>query len=146
MAEILLLNGPNLNLLGQREPEKYGYTSLKDLEEQLLEVANNNQVSLATFQSNSEAELIDRIHIAKSEGTQFILFNPAAYTHTSIALRDALLGVNLPFIEIHISNVHARESFRHFSYFSDIAYGIICGLGLTGYKLALNAAIEFIKT
>ncbi|TNF65271.1 MAG: type II 3-dehydroquinate dehydratase [Gammaproteobacteria bacterium] len=146
MAEILLLNGPNLNLLGQREPEKYGYTSLKDLEGQLLEVANDNQASLATFQSNSEAELIDRIHIAKSEGVQFILFNPAAYTHTSVALRDALLGVNLPFIEIHISNVHARESFRHSSYFSDIAYGIICGLGLTGYKLALNAAIEFIKT
>ncbi|MCF6765163.1 type II 3-dehydroquinate dehydratase [Thiotrichales bacterium 19S3-7] len=145
MTDILLLNGPNLNLLGQREPQKYGHTTLKDLESQLHEIANENNVSLATFQSNSEAALIDRIHQAKSEGIQFILINPAAFTHTSIALRDALLAIDLPFIEIHISNIHARESFRTFSYLSDIAYGIICGLGLNGYKLALNAAIEFIK-
>ena len=142
MAHVLLLNGPNLNLLGNREPGTYGTTSLAEVEERLGALASNSGQQLSTFQSNNEGELIDRIHQAGADGVDFILFNPAAFTHTSIALRDALLGVKIPFIEIHLSNVHARESFRHHSYFSDIAAGVIVGLGPLGYELALYAALQ----
>ncbi len=141
MAKILVLNGPNLNLLGTREPEKYGRATLPEIDAHLQKIAANAGHSLQTFQSNSEGELIDRVHRAHAEQVAFILINPAALTHTSVALRDALLGVALPFIEIHLSNVHARESFRHHSYFSDIASGVIVGLGALGYELALRAAI-----
>lgn len=141
MAKILVLNGPNLNLLGTREPEKYGRTTLPEIDAHLQQIAANAGHNLQTFQSNSEGELIDRVHRAHAEQVAFILINPAALTHTSVALRDALLGVALPFIEIHLSNVHARESFRHHSYFSDIASGVIVGLGALGYELALRAAI-----
>lgn len=141
MAKILVLNGPNLNLLGTREPEKYGRATLPEIDAHLQKIAANAGHSLQTFQSNSEGELIDRVHHAHAEQVAFILINPAALTHTSVALRDALLGVALPFIEIHLSNVHARESFRHHSYFSDIASGVIVGLGALGYELALRAAI-----
>ncbi len=142
MASILVLHGPNLNLLGTREPELYGTTTLADIDQKLQAIAGQQQQSLETFQSNSEAELIDRIHRAKVEGVSFIVINPAAFTHTSIALRDALSGVAIPFIELHLSNVHAREPFRQHSYLSDIAVGVICGLGAKGYELALNYAIE----
>jgi 3-dehydroquinate dehydratase-2 len=141
MAKILVLNGPNLNLLGTREPEKYGRATLPEIDAHLQKIAANAGHSLQTFQSNSEGELIDRVHRARTEQVAFILINPAALTHTSVALRDALLGVALPFIEVHLSNVHARESFRHHSYFSDIAAGVIVGLGSLGYELALQAAI-----
>lgn len=150
MATLLLLNGPNLNRLGTREPEKYGHTTLADIESILQRMAQPEH-ALDCFQSNSESELIDRIHQAADTppaqaATDFILFNPAAFTHTSIALRDALLAVAIPFIEIHLSNVHAREPFRHTSYFSDIATGVISGFGPTGYKLALQAAIKQLET
>ncbi|MDY7025055.1 MAG: type II 3-dehydroquinate dehydratase [Pseudomonadota bacterium] len=141
---VLLLNGPNLNLLGQREPEKYGAQTLTEVVESLQDQAQAAGASLAHFQSNSEAELINRIHQAASDKTQAIIFNPAAYTHTSVALRDALLGVDIPFFEIHISNVYQRESFRHTSYFSDIAQGCIIGMGTFGYQLALSAAINLL--
>jgi len=139
MANILLLNGPNLNLLGTREPDVYGSTTLTDVETTL--VANGKELghTVEAFQSNAEAELVDRIHAAAGK-TDFILINPGAFTHTSLALRDAILGINVPFIEIHISNIHAREEFRRQSYFSDVAIGIICGLGTQGYELALLAA------
>ncbi|MCF6807776.1 type II 3-dehydroquinate dehydratase [Thiotrichales bacterium 19S9-12] len=143
MTNILLLNGPNLDMLGQRETDTYGSTSLKSLEKELIDTASSNDINLISFQSNSEAELIEKIHHVKKDNITFILFNPAAFTHTSIALRDALLSVDTPFIEVHISNIYKRESFRHKSYFSDIAYGIISGLGLTSYRLALQAAIAF---
>ncbi|KZZ48624.1 MAG: type II 3-dehydroquinate dehydratase [Saccharospirillaceae bacterium] len=141
MSKILVLQGPNLNLLGTREPEIYGATTLADVEKQLQASAKQAGHQLEHLQSNAEHELIDRIHQARSDGTGFIIINPAAFTHTSVALRDALAGVAIPFIEIHISNVHARESFRHHSYLSDIAVGVICGLGVQGYDLALQSAI-----
>jgi len=140
MAKLLLLNGPNLNLLGTREPEIYGSDTLNDIAIRLSEQASAKQHSLDHFQSNAEAELVNRIHQAAQEKVEFILINPAAFTHTSIALRDALLGTNIPFIEIHLSNVHKREEFRQHSYFSDIAVGTIVGLGAQGYELALQAA------
>lgn len=142
MATILVLNGPNLNLLGLREPDKYGTDTLTTIEAGLQDLAKQQGHHLQFMQSNAEYELIDRIHDARSEGIDFIIFNPAAFTHTSIALRDALLGVQIPFIEVHLSNVHAREPFRQHSYFSDIARGVIVGLGAKGYRLALIAAME----
>jgi 3-dehydroquinate dehydratase II len=138
---LLLINGPNLNLLGSREPERYGATTLGALEQLLTEQAQAAGASLACFQSNSEAQLIERIHRAGGEGVEFILINPAAFTHSSIALRDAIAAVRIPFIEIHISNVYARERFRHRSYLSDIALGVITGLGVRGYELALAYAL-----
>lgn len=138
---ILLLNGPNLNMLGTREPEKYGDQTLAQIVNTLENEAKALNVSLSHLQSNAEYALIDRIHQAK-DTVDFILINPAAFTHTSIALRDALLAVNIPFIEIHISNVHARESFRHHSYLSDKAVGVICGLGADGYSYALQTAVK----
>lgn len=140
MARILLLNGPNLNLLGEREPDKYGRTTLPEIEAMLAAAATAAGHELLALQSNAEHGLIDRIHAARQEQVSFILINPGAFTHTSIALRDALLGVAIPFIEVHLSNVHAREPFRHHSYFSDIARGVIVGLGVQGYELALAAA------
>ncbi|QCR37386.1 type II 3-dehydroquinate dehydratase [Nissabacter sp. SGAir0207] len=136
---ILLLNGPNLNLLGSREPEKYGHTTLPEIVSRLESQADELGMTLSHLQSNAEHALIDRIHQARGN-TDFILINPAAFTHTSVALRDALLAVAIPFIEIHLSNVHAREPFRHHSYLSDIAVGVICGLGADGYTFALQAA------
>lgn len=141
MAQLLVLNGPNLNLLGTREPGLYGAQTLQQIVERLTQLALEAGHRLVAFQSNSEAELIARIHAAAGN-TAMILFNPAAFTHTSIALRDALLAVGVPFIEVHLSNVHAREAFRHHSYFSDIAAGTITGLGALGYELALHAALH----
>jgi 3-dehydroquinate dehydratase II len=141
MASILVLQGPNLNLLGTREPGIYGAKTLDDIHLELVAQAGAAGHQLQYLQSNAEHVLIDRIHAARGEGVQFILINPAAFTHTSVALRDALLAVSIPFIEVHLSNVHAREAFRHHSYFSDIAVGVICGLGAQGYQLALQAAI-----
>ena len=141
MANITIVNGPNLNLLGKREPGHYGSSTLKAIENKLEKSAQVAGYTLQSFQNNAEFELINQIHAAMDDNTQFILFNPAACTHTSIALRDALLGVKIPFIEIHLSNVYQRESFRHHSYFSDIAEGVIAGLGPPGYELALQAAI-----
>ncbi|WP_039056744.1 type II 3-dehydroquinate dehydratase [Enterobacter sp. Bisph1] len=138
---ILLLNGPNLNMLGTREPEKYGTLTLNEIVNGLSAEAAALHVELAHFQSNAEYALIDRIHQAK-DVTDFILINPAAFTHTSVAIRDALLAVDIPFIEIHLSNVHAREPFRHHSYLSDIAVGVICGLGAEGYSYALQTAVK----
>jgi 3-dehydroquinate dehydratase II len=140
MARILLLNGPNLNLLGTREPQTYGTTTLPEIAAHLTELARALGHEIVPFQSNAEHELIDRIHATKRDGTAFAIFNPGSFTHTSIALRDALLAVALPFIEIHLSNIFAREEFRHHSYFSDIAVGCIFGLGPKGYELALEAA------
>jgi 3-dehydroquinate dehydratase-2 len=145
MATILVLHGPNLNLLGTREPEVYGSTTLEEINLQLNEQARDQGHHLLSLQSNAEYELIDRIHDAKLEGVNFILFNPGAFTHTSIALRDALSAVEVPFIEVHLSNVHQREEFRKKSYFTDIAKGVICGFGPLSYSLALEAAIEHIK-
>ncbi len=142
MATILVLHGPNLNLLGSREPGIYGATSLEDINRQLTETARQAGHHLLSLQSNAEYELIDRIHDARKEGVDFIIINPAAFTHTSVALRDALLGVAIPFIEVHLSNLHKREDFRQHSYFSDIAQGVICGFGATSYQLALQAAIQ----
>jgi 3-dehydroquinate dehydratase-2 len=142
MARLLLLNGPNLGHLGRREPGIYGTTSLRDIESQLRARAVAAGHELDAFQSDAEAELIRRIHIARDEGVAVILFNPAAFTHTSIALRDALLTAQVPFIELHLSNVAARESFRHHSYFADIALGTIAGFGVTSYELALEAALR----
>lgn len=142
MATILVLHGPNLNLLGTREPEIYGATTLDDINQSLTTRCQANGHQLLTLQSNAEHVLIDRVHAAKAEGVDFILINPAAFTHTSIALRDALAGVEIPFIELHLSNVHSRESFRHHSYLSDIAQGVICGFGAQSYELALSAALE----
>jgi 3-dehydroquinate dehydratase II len=142
MSRILVLNGPNLNLLGQREPGIYGRQTLDDIQGELEQAAREAGVALDFFQSNAEHLLVDRIHQAPGQGVGFIIFNPAAFTHTSVALRDALLGVKIPFIELHLSNVHAREPFRHHSYFSDIANGIIMGLGGEGYRLAFAAALS----
>lgn len=138
---ILTLHGPNLNLLGRREPEIYGHTTLADIHAAMEAQARASGVQLESFQSNSEGELIDRVQAAATEGIEFIIINPGGYTHTSIALRDALAGVAIPFIEVHLSNIHAREAFRKHSYFSDIAVGVICGLGAQGYELALAAAL-----
>lgn len=138
---ILLLNGPNLNLLGTREPEKYGSTTLAEIINELENQASALNITLSHLQSSAESLLIDRVHQARGN-TDFILINPAAFTHTSVALRDALLAVQIPFIEIHLSNVHAREPFRHHSYFSDVAIGVICGLGANGYTFALQAAVS----
>lgn len=141
MASILVLHGPNLNLLGRREPEVYGHTTLADIDHQLAARAQAAGHRLESVQSNAEAELIDHIHAASDGGVDFILFNPAGFTHTSIALRDALLAVTIPFIEVHLSNVHRRETFRQLSYFSDIAVGVVLGFGPQSYVLALDAAI-----
>ena len=145
MATILVLHGPNLNLLGTREPGVYGATTLPQINQGLEQQARETGHHLLYLQSNAEYELIDRIHAARAEGVDFILINPAAFTHTSVALRDALLAVSISFIEIHLSNVHKRESFRHHSYFSDVAVGVICGLGASGYRLALQAALETLE-
>jgi len=142
MASILVLHGPNLNLLGTREPELYGAETLDDVNQQLTNKAHQAGHHVLCFQSNAEYELIERIHEARTEGIDFIIINPAAFTHTSVALRDAILGVSIPFIEVHISNVHAREEFRSHSFFSDVAVGVICGLGIQGYELALQAALR----
>jgi 3-dehydroquinate dehydratase-2 len=141
MANLLLINGPNLNLLGSREPEVYGGTSLSDIESTLQALATDAGHALDTYQSNAEHEIVDRVQQAAGN-TDFILLNPGAFTHTSISMRDALLAVQIPFIEIHLSNLFAREEFRQVSFFSDIAAGCIFGLGVTGYELALNAAIR----
>lgn len=146
MASILVLNGPNLNLLGTREPEIYGATTLDEVHQQLVEQAQAAGHHLQYLQSNAEYELIDRIHDAQKEGINFIIINPAAFTHTSVALRDALLGVAIPFIEVHISNVHAREEFRSHSYLSDVAQGVICGMGIQGYDFALQSAIRQLQS
>lgn len=145
MATILVLHGPNLNMLGSREPEIYGSETLNDINQRLQSTASESGHHLQTLQSNAEYELIDRIHDARLEEVDFIIINPAAFTHTSVALRDALLAVEIPFIEVHLSNVHAREKFRHHSYFSDVAVGVICGLGSQGYDLALQAALKLIN-
>jgi len=138
---VLLLNGPNLNLLGSREPEKNGHTTLADIGSDLTAQAGKLNVTLSHLQSNAEHALIDRIHEAKGN-VDYIVINPAAFTHTSVALRDALLAVSIPFIEVHLSNVHAREPFRHHSYLSDISAGVICGLGVDGYSWALQTAVK----
>lgn len=140
--QILVLHGPNLNLLGSREPQVYGTTTLEQINTSLTQHAAARGAVLSAFQSNHEGALIDRVHAARLDGTRFIVINPGAYTHTSVALRDALAGVGLPFIEVHLSNVHRREPFRHHSYFSDLAEGVIVGLGVLGYQLAVDAALE----
>lgn len=145
MARILLINGPNLNLLGEREPQTYGHTSLAEIENRLVAQAAAVGLTLATFQSNAEHELIDAIHAARTQDVGFVIINPGAFTHTSIALRDALLGVAIPFIEVHLSNVHAREKFRQHSYLSDVAAGVITGLGVQGYEFALQAAVTALQ-
>jgi 3-dehydroquinate dehydratase-2 len=144
-ASILVIQGPNLNLLGTREPDVYGKTTLEDIHQRLGELAKAQSIDLDTYQSNHEGELIDRIQKAKVDGVDFIIINPGAFTHTSVALRDVLAGVAIPFIEIHLSNIHQREEFRKHSYLSDIATGVICGLGAIGYELALQAAITRLK-
>lgn len=140
-GRVLALHGPNLNLLGTREPEVYGRTTLADIHTAMEARAQAHDVVVESFQSNHEGQLVDRVQAAAAEGIDFIIINPAAYTHTSVALRDALAAVNIPFIEVHLSNVHARESFRHHSYFSDRAVGVICGLGADGYMAALDFAL-----
>lgn len=142
MARVLLLNGPNLNLLGSREPQVYGSTTLEEIEQRLAARAKAKGLDLDCLQSNAEHELIAKVHASRREQVGFMIFNPGAFTHTSIALRDAILGVGLPFIEVHLSNIFAREDFRHRSYFSDIAVGCIFGLGALGYELALDAAAQ----
>jgi 3-dehydroquinate dehydratase-2 len=144
-TSILVIQGPNLNLLGTREPEVYGKTTLEDIHNKLGTISKSNAVELSTFQSNHEGELIDCVQKAKQDGVNFIIINPGAFTHTSVALRDALAGVAVPFIEVHLSNIHRREEFRKHSYLSDIAVGVICGLGAIGYELALEAAIAHLK-
>lgn len=145
MTAILVLHGPNLNLLGTREPTVYGNLTLADINQRVQQLARDQGYECQCIQSNSEQVLIERIHQTLSDGTACILFNPAAFTHTSIALRDALLGVRTPMIEVHLSNVHAREAFRHHSYFSDIAIGTIGGFGALGYELAMQAAVAYLK-
>ncbi len=140
---ILVLNGPNLNLLGAREPEIYGTDTLADILQNLRNCAAQHSAVITDFQSNHEGECIDRIHATMADGTDFILFNPGAFTHTSIAIRDALTAVKKPFIEIHLSNIFSREEFRHHSFLSDIALGVICGLGIKGYELALLSALHY---
>ena len=142
MAKLLVLHGPNLNLLGSREPGIYGHATLADINAQLAAQAGTAGHELTSFQSNAEHALVDRVQAAASDGTAFILINPAAFTHTSVALRDALAAVALPFIEVHLSNPHAREPFRHHSYFSDLALGVVCGFGADSYRFALDAAVK----
>ena len=142
MKNILVLHGPNLNLLGSREPGIYGRITLDEINQRLMTLARENGANLFCYQSNSEAALIDRVQQARSDGTQFIVINPAAYTHTSIALRDALAAVGIPFIEVHLSNVYAREAFRKESFFSDLAIGVISGLGAAGYESAVQYALN----
>ena len=142
IQNILIIHGPNLNLLGKREPDIYGAITLQDINRNLSKLAENANVKLDFFQSNAESALIERIQKTMDDGTNFIIINPAAYTHTSVALRDAIAAVKLPFIEVHLSNVFSRESFRHHSYFSDLAVGVISGLGAKGYELALTYAIS----
>lgn len=142
MASILVLNGPNLNLLGTREPHIYGSTTLADVEKTLTQQAQDKGHSLAFMQSNAEHDIINAIHDARAN-TDFIIINPAAFTHTSVAIRDAILGVDIPFIEVHLSNVHSREPFRHHSYFNDVAKAVICGLGTKGYEYALDFAMTY---
>ena len=139
---VLVLHGPNLNLLGTREPAVYGSATLPDIEHELTQIAAEAGSRLQSFQSNHEGALIDRVHAARADGTDFILINPAGLTHTSVALRDALAAVAIPFVEVHLSNIHRREPFRHHSYFSDLAEGVICGLGAQGYALALRFALS----
>ncbi|MEM1190992.1 MAG: type II 3-dehydroquinate dehydratase [Pseudomonadota bacterium] len=146
MAQILVLHGPNLNLLGEREPGIYGDDTLENIDARLNTIAHEAGIEVHCFQSNAEAELIGAAQRARGSGTEFIITNPAAFTHTSVALRDALAATRLPFIEVHLSNVHARESFRHHSYFSDLATGVICGLGARGYEYALQFAIDRLRT
>ncbi|WP_141454202.1 type II 3-dehydroquinate dehydratase [Pseudoxanthomonas sp. z9] len=141
MAKLLVLHGPNLNLLGTREPEVYGHATLADIDAALLAQAQAGGHELSSVQSNAEHLLVDRVQAARTDGTAFILINPAAFTHTSVALRDALAAVALPFIEIHLSNPHRREPFRHHSYFSDLAVGVVCGFGADSYRYALDAAL-----
>jgi 3-dehydroquinate dehydratase-2 len=138
---VLVLHGPNLNLLGTREPAVYGSATLPDIDRELLQIAKEAGCSLQSLQSNHEGVLIDRVHAARTDGTDFIMINPGAFTHTSVALRDAFAGVAIPFVEVHLSNIHRREPFRHHSYFSDLAEGVICGLGAQGYFLALKFAL-----
>lgn len=145
MARLLLINGPNLNLLGQREPEIYGRVTLDDIETRMNQLAQERQHKLLCYQSDAEHELLRHIHNASERNIEFILFNPAAFTHTSIVLRDALLAVGVPFIEIHLSNVAAREDFRQQSFFSDIAIGTVAGFGITSYELALIAAERYLE-
>jgi 3-dehydroquinate dehydratase-2 len=142
VAKLLVLHGPNLNLLGTREPEQYGHTTLAEIDGELVRIAQASGHELGTFQSNAEHALIDRVHAARADGTAFILINPGAFTHTSIALRDALAAIAIPFVEVHLSNVHAREAFRRHSYFSDLAVGVIAGFGAHSYRLALDAALR----
>ena len=144
MAKFLVLHGPNLNMLGYREPEHYGSTGLEAIDERLEELAADGGHELTSFQSNAEHALVERVQAASGQGVDFIIVNPAAFTHTSIALRDAFLASGIPFIEVHLSNIHRREAFRHHSYFSDIAVGVITGLGPQGYELAVEAAAEFL--
>lgn len=144
-SRILVLHGPNLNLLGSREPEHYGTQTLADIDQALKEQGAAAGVVVETFQSNAESELVERVHQARTEGVGFIIINPAAFTHTSVALRDALAGVAIPFIEVHLSNVHAREPFRQHSYFSDKAVGVISGLGAMGYLFALGYALHALE-
>ena len=139
---VLVLHGPNLNLLGTREPAVYGSTTLADIERDLTQIAQETGSTLQSLQSNHEGVLIDRVHAARTDGTDFIVINPGAFTHTSVALRDALAGVAIPFVEVHLSNIHRREPFRHHSYFSDLAEGTIVGLGAQGYALALRFALS----
>jgi len=142
MTRLLVLHGPNLNLLGTREPEVYGRVTLAQIDQALVARAQEAGAELSSFQSNHEGALVDRIQAAREEQTDFILINPAAYTHTSVAIRDAIAGVGIPFVEIHLSNVHRREAFRNHSYFSDQAEGVICGLGWKGYLYALEYALD----
>ena len=142
MAKLLVLHGPNLNLLGTREPEVYGRTTLAEINASLAEQASAAGHALESLQSNAEHDLVNRVQAARSDGTDFILINPAAFTHTSVALRDALAAVAIPFIEIHLSNPHSREAFRHHSYFSDLAVGVVCGFGADSYRYALEAALK----
>lgn len=140
--DVLILHGPNLNLLGVREPHIYGTTTLDDIHQTLAAIAGPAGLSIDALQSNAEHVLVDRIHQAWKDGTRFIIINPAAFTHTSVAIRDAMAAVKIPFVEVHLSNIHAREPFRQHSYFSDLALGVICGLGAQGYELALQYAIR----
>lgn len=146
MATILVLHGPNLNLLGEREPGIYGTSSLDDINQRLTAMCIDKGHHIQILQSNAEYELIDRVQDARREGVNFIVINPAAFTHTSIALRDALAATEIPFVECHLSNVHRRESFRQHSYFSDLAQGVICGFGATSYELAMQAAFKYLET
>ena len=140
---LLILHGPNLNLLGQREPEVYGHATLVQIDDELTRMATEHGATAQSLQTNHEGVLVDRIHAARDDGTDFIIINPAGFTHTSVALRDAFAGVAIPFIEVHLSNVHKREAFRHHSYFSDLAVGVVCGLGVEGYRSAMAYALDY---